>query len=1664
MKAMRVVSAAVFVVMLVISTPGTQAGPVDDVRDAMKRKDFRRALELAEPLARQQPDSAEVLGLYARALHQNGRIEGALEVWKELQAKTPDDKTIARAAAKASDLLERSRARVRFLESMIEKERSVTGECRALLRSFHPISLRGTLHLILARSLLLDGKPDEAINEAAKLREEHAGQEAADRAWILMARIYDLQPEKRERALKTIDALLSRQPSPARPLLGEARMEKANILMHLARFPEAIGIYEEVLKQDPPAGMSSRLLFEAANGHVEYAVYEHTHAGRNPGEIDPKIVKAAGLLRTLVDHDSLSEQAFQIPVIVDKAYQLYCEPGAYEQARNVLQLFNFPKLPSKTADELALRLARSHLDEAAARLEALKKAGRRIPPRQLAEEEAGVGKLLALAERAKAGDLRGKARAEILRWGHACAKDRRFAAAVYVLTRFLEKSGKSPLAAKALLARAEIYLAMPAKPHPRENEMWPDLHQNAALDLTSVLADFPTSDQAVPASRTLLDLYARQRDAGRLELAANLYREFIRLNPKYRKLDQVRCNLAGVHLQLGVKEAKRLEAQGKTEETKKLLAHFEAAAAIFAEAVSGEKPEPDLQEAALQGIDAIATHYQALRETTISLEILDRVLLQAKTDSLKKALLLRKWRILFDRGTLELALQRTAAGKAESLGEWHRQGIDVLATLYRRAPKQNKQDVLDRLGKLAEVYTAEKQYGMAADVYGLALADKAGLAEIEAGLRFQRIHWLKASAELARSRAPNQHLKEDELKLSKEFQLMLGEVDALVAAFPESAWSLNALDLVAQTAQYHMDRKAWKTAREILDGFIRRHQEFPGAARAAYLRAMSFKHQAAAKSFQDPNPDSRAPLNPLYRRALAEYQEFLTKHQNEEELIDQALKDVFAIAATHEQRGFWRASGEVYRIVLEKNPDTLYALWLRYQAGLSNAAAILPGPEILEEKKATPASLMGSGYEALNESKLRLKGKRNARQPLALNPEDLSAIWAEGLDSAKLMHGPYGEEITYEAQSGDTLGTICQKILGRADLWPEVAKHNGLPNADKLEVGQVVKLRRPVEISAPLSSDVELLEVTRKQMMTAVDAFIGIMAKDTAGVRLKPKAEASLLRIVLSLRDRNLWTEAAALYGYILKKLPDHKQARVFELQRAYSLANAAGVFGLTEDNIAEFDSLYDRARQAFGSFRDKHPDSDRADQARQAFTSSYLHQGRALRPVDRPHAVNRLLSGLEYLRSPDRDLEVTPGLWLELARELESCKAYADAVDAYLDHARTFPVSKDAPGSYLSAAGILRDHLRNKMRAILAFQEYHHSTGTSEDVVSQKVFDLCLAFQVEKNWVAAVSAYNLFISNFPRHLRADDALRNIGEIHKTTELWQDALEIYDRFMDDYPGSELMPSVKLSRAVCFENLSQWDKAIKIYEDFVDAGRPVQIQRVEAQRPSQANGKAPGTNAGNPQNGGPTANETVVNNQPAANQQKLEQEPQQARTSAQQGQGSPQAQGAESPDQAGQATVKLAVTPDQLKEKILTLKDVSRFQELIDNYKDNDKLDEAQFEIAEIVLKKLGNTVKAIQEFRKVAVEHAKSYKADDAQFMVGRLLLDLERFDEARDELLLVVKRYPESPFSDDALFHHAWSFEREAEMEEGLTSEERIRRVIEKGQKARFLKRAKKK
>ena len=48
---------------------------------------------------------------------------------------------------------------------------------------------------------------------------------------------------------------------------------------------------------------------------------------------------------------------------------------------------------------------------------------------------------------------------------------------------------------------------------------------------------------------------------------------------------------------------------------------------------------------------------------------------------------------------------------------------------------------------------------------------------------------------------------------------------------------------------------------------------------------------------------------------------------------------------------------------------------------------------------------------------------------------------------------------TYTVKKGDTLWTIAQKQLGNGNKWKDIAKLNNISNPNKLQVGQVLKLK-----------------------------------------------------------------------------------------------------------------------------------------------------------------------------------------------------------------------------------------------------------------------------------------------------------------------------------------------------------------------------------------------------------------------------------------------------------------------------------------------------------------------------------------------------------------------------------------------------------------------------
>ena len=141
---------------------------------------------------------------------------------------------------------------------------------------------------------------------------------------------------------------------------------------------------------------------------------------------------------------------------------------------------------------------------------------------------------------------------------------------------------------------------------------------------------------------------------------------------------------------------------------------------------------------------------------------------------------------------------------------------------------------------------------------------------------------------------------------------------------------------------------------------------------------------------------------------------------------------------------------------------------------------------------------------------------------------------------------------------------------------------------------------------------------------------------------------------------------------------------------------------------------------------------------------------------------------------------------------------------------------------------------------------------------------------------------------------------------------------------------------------------------------------------------------------------------------------------------------------------------------EAKRRIGILKDLARYQALVDE-KGQRKAFDAQYQIAEIVLRDLSNPVKAIIEYRKVPARWPKSHLADDAMFKVGTSYLSMGETVLAREALLAVFENYPTSPLADDAMYMVGRSYESEAAGLATVTRQRTIAKVKELAQKKAY-------
>ncbi|MEQ8785820.1 MAG: tetratricopeptide repeat protein [Pirellulaceae bacterium] len=138
-------------------------------------------------------------------------------------------------------------------------------------------------------------------------------------------------------------------------------------------------------------------------------------------------------------------------------------------------------------------------------------------------------------------------------------------------------------------------------------------------------------------------------------------------------------------------------------------------------------------------------------------------------------------------------------------------------------------------------------------------------------------------------------------------------------------------------------------------------------------------------------------------------------------------------------------------------------------------------------------------------------------------------------------------------------------------------------------------------------------------------------------------------------------------------------------------------------------------------------------------------------------------------------------------------------------------------------------------------------------------------------------------------------------------------------------------------------------------------------------------------------------------------------------------------------------------------RIQVLKNLDRYQTLLNDKTIERNRDDAQYQIGRIVREQLGNNVKAIEEFRKVVVDYPKSDLADDAQLEIGRSLLALGREEQARGALLEVPSKFPNSPVADDALYLVGQSYEQQAHRLASVSAATVLAQEFERNQRGAY-------
>jgi TolA-binding protein len=879
----------------------------------------------------------------------------------------------------------------------------------------------------------------------------------------------------------------------------------------------------------------------------------------------------------------------------------------------------------------------------------------------------------------------------------------------------------------------------------------------------------------------------------------------------------------------------------------------------------------------------------------------------------------------------------------------------------------------------------------------------------------------KAAAALAR--LAEQFDGPARLKLHDLHAQELKLLDEIIVKYPQSSHVPGAVGRVLQIADTYKGRKAWAPAEAVLADFIKAHPKTSVTGRMRYA-LVQVALTKARTAFADRKDKDKSPekISDEYAAAIDALGAFL-KDSPEGEYAPAAAGDLFAVAREYGQTGAWG----VARTVLDrfaaavpdfKDPQLLKFLHAGTYLGELDRGH---GLELLRLPAIRPPGWTPSGREG-----------GAAELGFAMFYDRRAGNGGAGHKEA----APDESAPSREPGSGPT-GPVTTRPPAAAPEPPapgEWAKDADRPaSADDLAIASIrASEQAGTRRLAMMRDQAGQVPPDKQSQQKGLDVVLpgGPVLSEAEMSRQDAAADAAYARLIelvkepklvgqslpLSARQEVLWlfgffegqTRPDRAAGMIEKFLGDQpgdpdKLALSFRFLRD-RLAWAGHVGPTDRVDLAWIDQRHQRFEQVRGilsaMLKDFAEHKDWVRDGRMLAVESFQLEAERAVPVSAVRSAGLLARAAQELLAISRETPDDPAvggipqrLW-EISTRLEGLRQDDQAVHVLGEIPIRFPTDARAVQAVLRTAELYADRLNSPLRAVETYQEFLSLSGDREDVRT-RIFGMGQQLAGQQRYLEALHVMGVFVDSFPTDGRAPQALMAIGQTHQANSAWNDAISVYRRISTEYPSSDVMAQVQIAIAECQINLSDWKAARKTYDDY--------LQKYANAAP----------------------------NPPPAAQ--------------------PSAQ------QADQQAAPPADYPETARKRIDILKNLDRYQTLLADKLVTRNKDDAQFQIARIVLEDLKNPLKASAEFRKVVEDFPKSDQAAGAQLEIGKALLALARTDEARKELLKVPSNYPNSPLADQALHLVGQSHEQQAQRLAAISVQGVKAEMFRKGQQAAY-------